>query len=250
MVKPRVLSTPPIIEALVDLRASVPGDREAFTRLSEKFRADFPSFTKAEFRQQVKGQVKYEEGKFQSHIESPIFSGVRLESEDQSIFVHLQPDGFSLNNVKGYIGGDELISKALKYWSWVVDHATPESVSRVALNYINRLDLPLKQGDNLNEYLNSPPSLPEGSPQNVVEYVSHIVAYDPTRSATATVTQQLKQQDNPEQPIVIKVALEACRQGSFSFNETALRNALHSLRILKNETFFSLLTEKTVRLYQ
>ena len=48
MAQPRPLSHPPIVEALVDLRTSVPGDPELFTALANELKDEFP--TKQQWR--------------------------------------------------------------------------------------------------------------------------------------------------------------------------------------------------------
>ena len=48
MAQPRPLSHPPIVEALVDLRTSVPDDPELFTALANELKDEFP--TKQQWR--------------------------------------------------------------------------------------------------------------------------------------------------------------------------------------------------------
>ena len=50
--------------------------------------------------------------------------------------MQFRPDGFTLNNLKVYMGGDQFIDKALMLWELLVARAKLESVSRVALRYI------------------------------------------------------------------------------------------------------------------
>ena len=248
MAQPKFLTNPPIVEALVDFQASIPGNPATFNTLADELRDDFP---RKELKHQVEGKIEFKDGKLvEPQIVSSSFVGVRVANKDETIFIHLQPDRFTLNNVKGYIGGDQLIDKALTRWKWLVERTKPEWVSRVALHYINRLDLPLKEGDEFEKYFQSPPSLPKGAPQAISEYLSHVVSQDAQRKAIAIVTQQLMRQHQKGKPITFKVALEVFRTGNFPVDVTALRDILDSLRELKNETFFSLLTEETVRIYE
>lgn len=233
MTQPRVLRNPPIVEAAASLQASLPGDPAAFSSLADELQAEFP----------VREVV-------QSSAEPPVFSGVRVANEDKTLYVQLRPDGLILNNVKRYIGGTHLIDKTLSLWQWLAERTRPKEVSCASLYYLNNLDLPLKDGDDLEEYFRASPNLPEGAPQIVGEFLSRISAHDRQRQARAIVIQQLKQQQKAKQPIAVKISLEVRRDGHFPIDTTTLRDILISLRALKNEVFFSLLTEKTVRYYE
>ena len=247
MAPPTSLNRPPIVEALVDLRASVPGDPGTFNSLADELRDEFPF---KEHQGHVEGTIEIKGGKVVfPNVVSPAFVGVRVANKDKTIYLQFRPDGFTLNNIKGYMGGDALLDKALTLWELLVERTRPEIVSRVALRYINTLQLPLQEGDEFNRYLTSAPTLPEGAPSLVSEFLSRIVGYDAQRKATAVVSQQLKQQ-RAGQPVPITIDVDVFRVGNFPIEKSALREILDSLRMLKNETFFSLLTDETVGLYE
>ena len=247
MAQPRSLARPPIVEALVDLRAAIPGDPTVFNALAEELKGEFP--TKEE-RRDFEAKIEIKDGRLVSpRVDASAFGGVRVATVDHKISGQFRPDGFTLNNMTDYIGGDQLIDKALTLWEMLVERTAPEVVSRVALRYINRLELPIEPGDTFTRYLISPPSLPEGAPNLVSQFLSRIVAHDEQRQATAVVIQQLKL---PEagQPVSITVDVNVFQTGDFPVESPALRGILDSLRMLKNETFFSLLTDETVSFYE
>ena len=247
MAQPRSLNHPPIVEALVDLRASVPGDFEMFDALADELKGEFPT---KEQRRHLEAKIEIRDGKLvQQRVDSSAFGGVRLANVDQTIYAQFRPDGFTLNNMKAYVGGDHLIDKALTLWELLVRRTMPEAVSRVALRYVNRLELPLKSGDEFTRYLTSTPDLPEGAPQRISQFLSRIVGHDAQRQATAVVIQQLKEQQGG-QPVVLTVDVDVFRSGTFPVDSAALREILDSLRMLKNETFFSLITDETVSFYE
>ncbi len=246
MAQPRALARPPIAEALVDLRAAIPGGPAVFLGLADELKDEFPT---TEELQNFEAKIEARDGRLVSpHVETSAFGGIRLATADQGICVQLRPDGFTLNNMTTYMGGDELLAKALALWKRLVERAAPEAVSRVALRYVNRLELPLKRGDAFAKYLTSPPSLPEGAPAQVSQFLSRIVGHDEKRQATTVIIQQLKPQE-PEKAVMITVDVDVFRAGEFPVDSPSLREILAPLRMLKNETFFSLLTEETVSFY-
>ena len=247
MAQPRSLARPPIVEALVDLRATIPGDPAVFSGLADALKDEFP--TKEE-RRDFKAKIEVRDGRLVSpRFDASAFGGVRVATADRKVSAQFRPDGFTLNNMTEYMGGDQLIDKALTLWGTLVARTAPQVVSRVALRYINRLELPLKTGDTFTRYLTSPPSLPEGAPSQVSQFLSRIVGHDDKRQATAVVVQQLKLPE-PEKPVAITVDVDVSRDGKFPVDTSSLREILDSLRMLKNETFFSLLTDETVSFYE
>ena len=247
MAKPRPLTRPPIVEALVDLQASVPGDPEMFKALADELKDEFPN--KEQLRN-FEAKIEIKDGKLvPPRIDDAAFGGIRVANVDRTIYVQFRPNGFTLNNLTVYMGGDQFIDKAMTLWEMLVERAKPEIVSRVALRYINRLELPLTRGDEFTQYLTSSPDLPEGAPQQVSQFLSRIVGHDEQRQATAVVIQQLKEQQ-AGQSIRITVDVDVFRTGRFPVDSAALREILGLLRMLKNETFFSLLTDETVSLYE
>ena len=247
MARPRSLIRPPIVEALVDLRAAVPGDSKVFDALADELKDEFP--TKHE-RRNFEARIEIKNGKLVSpRVDSTSFGGVRVGNVDGTVLVQFRPDGFTLNNMKKYVGGDELLDRALAFWELLVQRAQPEVVSRVALRYINRLKLPLTSGDPFTRYLTSPPALPEGAPRRLSEFLSRVVGHDEQRQATAVVVQQLNRREG-EQPVAVTIDVDVFRTGTFPVDSSALRGILDSLRALKNETFFALLTDETVSFYE
>jgi uncharacterized protein (TIGR04255 family) len=247
MAHPRPLNHPPIVEALVDLRTSVPRDPEMFMALADELKDEFP--TKQQWRD-FEAKIEIKDGRLvPPRVDPSTFGGVRVTNADQTLSVQFRPDGFTLNNLKVYMGGNQFIAKALTLWELLVARARPANVSRIALRYINRLALPLTHGDDFTRYLTSVPELPEGAPQMFSQFLSRIVAHDEPRQATAVVIQQLKKQQ-AEQPPAITIDIDVFRTGEFPVDSAALLEILGALRILKNETFFSLLTDETVRIYE
>ncbi len=245
MARPRTLTHPPIVEALVDLRAAVPGHPEMFKALADELRDEFPT---REEQQELRSTIEVKDGKLvPPQVDPPAFGGVRVASADRTVYVQFRPDGFTLNNLRVYMGGDRLIGEALRRWELLVARTKPQVVSRVALRYINRLELPLQSGDRLSRYLTAAPELPEGAPLHVSRSLSRVVGHDEQRRATAVVSQQLQRQKGRP---VVAVDIDVYRSDEFPVDSVALRDVLASLRMLKNETFFSLLTDETLSLYE
>lgn len=246
MAEPRVLSRPPISEALVDIRTAVDQPRDVFDALARELTSE--GFTKIDVKRAIRAELVVRNGKLLPPTDTLAeFQGLRVTNPEGTLLVQFRPDGFTLNNLKSYVGGDRLIAESLRFWSMFVERTHPALVNRVAFRYINRLELPFRTGDKFRTYLTSPPELPEGAPQNVSEFLSRVVGHDLPTESVAVVTQRLTFAGTGTPVVVIDV--DVFREGQFSVDPGELRPILESLRVIRNQTFFSLLTEEAVSLY-
>ncbi len=63
-------------------------------------------------------------------------------SEDEVKLVQFRLDGFTFNRSKPYTSWEQVFPEAFGLWKEYVSLAAPEFVNRIAVRYINRLDLP------------------------------------------------------------------------------------------------------------
>ena len=75
-----------------------------------------------------------------------------------------------------------------------------------------------------------------------------MVAHDEADTGATVITTQRLTIPDPTAPLVV-IDVDAFRQGDFSADADELRLVLDSLRVLKNRTFFSLLTDQAVELF-
>lgn len=244
MAAPRTLSRPPIAEALIDFRATTSAPAESFEAFAKELQSEFPN---RQIQQAIRAELRVEGGKLiPPRAESLGFQGVILSNTDETLKLQIGPTGFTLNNLKSYVGGGRLIAEALRLWSLFVAQMHTMEVTRVAFRYINRLELPLQHGDKIETLLAAGPTLPDGAPQHVNEFLMRVVTRDPETDAFAIITQRLNMIGGNA---VALIDVDVVREGKFSVEADNLRAILNSLRVLKNRTFFSLLTEEAVALF-
>lgn len=251
MTVPRKLTRPPIAEALIDIRAAIAQSQELLVALADEFKLEFP---KRNITNTISAKLEVREGKLvPPELNHGAFHGVHIFNEGGTLAAQFRVDGFTFNNVGEYIGGSKLIEDGLRLWERFAERAHPAAPTRIALRYINKLELPFGEGDHFDRFLAAAPELPEPAPQGVSEFHSRIVANDipwgleQGQPPVAVVTQQLNH-DAQGRTIVI-LDIDVFRLGEFGVSAGALREEFETLRELKNRTFFSLLTEEAVRLY-
>jgi uncharacterized protein (TIGR04255 family) len=246
MVAPRNLPRPPITEALVDIRAKVARSPEEFQEFAKTFKDRFP---KIQTKHGLRAELRVEQGRLlPPATELLSFEGVRVESEDGTLIVQFRPDGFTLNNLRTYVGGDALISDAIRYWSEFAKQMEPTDISRAAFRYINALNLPLNEGDTVAKFLAATPPLPielKGTVKGVSEFLCRTVSHTSDTTVLA-ITQRFRATETT--PDVI-IDIDVSENRAFSGDVVELQKTLEALRVLRNQAFFALLTESTVNLY-
>lgn len=235
MAEPRELARPPITEALIDIRilADTVITVDQLTPLREELRDTFP---KVDERRKMTGEFRIENGKLLPPTTRDLgFHGLWLMSADDTRIVQFRTDGFTFNNVGlgHYMGGEALVDEALRLWSRYAEVVHASSVVRVALRYLNRLEIPIASGEEFRTYLTSPPELPEKAPQKVSNFLTRIVAHDGT-GAHAVVTQKLDATMDPLQPVLIDLDVVFSLEDGIPPTADAIRPYLDMLRDLKN----------------
>lgn len=129
-----------------------------------------------------------------------------------------------------------------------VQLAKPESVTRVALRYINHMRLPSSDVE-LDDYIVTTPKLPESVPEVLAGFSTRVVLQHPDRRLTANVIQVLEPGVESPAPTLLS-DIDVYRTGEFDVEAVVLERILRDLRSYKNEIFFGSLTERFVDLYQ
>jgi uncharacterized protein (TIGR04255 family) len=250
----RHLVNPPIVEALVEIRGTW-GVREVlpstFESIKAELSADYP-----ESETRLKLEARIEVASSQVEIQRPSeFHGVFLKAPSSNRLVQLRVDGFAFSQLKPYRTGEALLEEALAIWKMYAEVVRPTAVTRIALRYINRLSLPFTHGDQFSRFLTAAPSSPEGAPQSVSEFFSRVVTHPwpaetpvaPDGDETvAIITQKLAREGVST---MVTLDIDAFKVGpSLVHSIDGLRTELETLRKLKNEIFFALLTEEALRL--
>jgi uncharacterized protein (TIGR04255 family) len=245
MPSPRPLSRDPIQEAIVDFRAveTAIGEAEDLAPIASQLSAEFPQ---REERRRFEAQLAVRDGRFVSDSQDKGFFGLFLKSADGLKIAQFRMDGFTFNRLKPYSGWHSIRPEALKLWDRYVDFAKPKHVSRIALRYINRLDIPLAQGRDFGLYLRSAPEIPPELPQGVNGF--HTLVTIESDGMLANINQRLDESN--EHTMVVILDLDVYMMGEMSIDPGSVSEILDRLHDFKNRLFFELLTETTLGFYE
>lgn len=241
------LPNAPIKEALVDVRCKLQRDFEVdqFKTIGTDISKDYPiekSITLHEAKIGVKDKEK-------SVITYDKVTGYRYESKDGTRIVQLRLDGFTFNRLSPCTHWNEIRDEAFRLWNYYKELAKPEFITRIALRYINNLNIPMPIND-FRDYLTCPPEVPEQLPQGISSFFYRVVIPVPDLRITAIITQALESTVEFDHRLPIILDIDVYKFTADGFLEEDVFTILEKLRNFKNEAFFNSITEKLLETYQ
>lgn len=241
---------PPITEAILDIQVELPDNINLETL--EKFhdyddiRERFP--VKQE-RKTFTGKVEFSpEGNISSLPPSGGTDGYLFRSHSEKKIVQARLDGYTFNKLKPYENWNTLKSEARKLWDAYRQITSPVKITRIALRYINRIEIPMPLGD-FNEYIITTPEIAPGLPQELSQFFMRLEVPNPSIQAMAIISQTMAAvTEDYRLPLILDIDV-ICETDS-GCEEAEIWDKLEQLRIFKNDIFFNSTTAKAKELFR
>lgn len=250
MVEIRHLSNAPITEAVIDFRVKNTNSellQKSLNMLKEKLGSQYP---KVQEPRGIQAEFQFREGELTiPSAKDTGFHGYFFISQDGLNIVQFRLDGFTFNRLKPYTSWEKIYPEALSVWKLYIQVAKPEYVIRVALRYINHLQIPLPIKD-FSQYLTAPPNIPNiplSTNYNLRGFLTRLLLYESQLNLEATITQTLEPSIESSVAIII-LDIDAFKTAEFNPEDADIHKTLNVLREMKNKLFFGSITEETVRL--
>lgn len=241
MVSRQHYSKAPITEAIIDVRTRLPetiglGDLE---RLHGAIKVDYP---KKGSRNLVEGQFKAQKAGVSASAKSKSV-GFLFQSEDQKQIVQMRLDGYTMSRLAPYDRWEAFRDEARRLWMIYRKTAKPEEVLRLAVRYINRIDIPLPFRD-LKDYLRTGPEVAPGLPQVLTGLFMQLTIPQNDIRCTAMLTEALIEPAT-EGVASIVLDIDLFRTDDVPQSDDAVWEFFETLHERKNEIFEECITENT-----
>lgn len=250
MTEPRHLTKAPIREAVIDIQVTPPVPLEALKAIGARLESlkDKPHKQDELWHQSIGFQLN-EDGLGSANADrSPV--GYRYAFDNHPYVLQCQVRGFTFSHLPPYGKWEEMSDIAKELWEIYLEVAKPQTVSRIAVRYINSLPIPLPISD-FADYLNVPPIVPEELPQSLASFLQRFVMVDNETDTVAVVTQVLEQiTQSSKVDILLDVDVSKTYPVGFAPDTAPIWAILEELRNFKNRVFFKFLTEKTIRMFE
>lgn len=242
----RVLSKPPITEALIDIRIEPEGDVEASTFCVDPTRLP-GEFVAREEQQLFQGRFAVHEGSLVPPETADL--GVRgyiYKSRDGFDIGQFRVDGFTYNRLAPYTGWESVRTLALDLWQFYRELAGQAQASRIALRYINRMGL---HGEtDLELWLSSPPRAPTEVPGTLAGFLTRTQTQEPDEGWCSNVVTTLEGTPGSEISAII-LDIDVYKATVEASEAEAVGDVLDELRKMKNALFFGLITQRAAQEY-
>jgi uncharacterized protein (TIGR04255 family) len=249
MAEVRHLNNAPITEAIIDFRVKLPPkfNVEAFRKLKKTIGDRFP---KVEERKLFSSQLRIKKGEPQPP--SAEYHGVHgyfFRPEDDKTVVQFRIDGFTFSRLKPYTYWEEMFGEARELWGMYSEIAQPEAVTRLAVRYINHINIPLPV-DDLSDYFTASPKIPDNIQGVISGFLSKVVVYDQEMDVSANIVQALEKSTKPDKHITVVLDIDSFKTGDFNVSNGEMWDIFANLHNLKNQVFFNSITDETARLFE
>lgn len=243
MPKSRHYPHAPITEALVDLRVNYGPEvsLESLRAFGAHIKASYPHEGTRDMLQSeitvVAGQPKTES----KHTTL----GYIFHSEDRRQAVQARIDGFTFSRFAPYQDWTHLIGEAKRLWTIFVDALRPKTVSRIAVRYINQVNLPLKDGTlRFEDYLRTLPV--SGSDEEIAleQFFLRLVMPQQDLSAKLILTEALLPREGDYLGVILDIDLFR-ENTSLDSRSAEIWDILETFRERKNRYFEASLTDTT-----
>ena len=240
----------PIIEAVVDINCDLPPalDLAAIQdRAKQAFRERYPLARRQMTQRHEFGTAATEAG---GVAVRQLVSGLQFLSADEKQLVQIRPEGYTFNRLAPYGSLDEYLPDIEWSWSRFRELTRPVQIRGIGLRYINRILLPMDGGQiDLPAYLNVSPLVPDRETLEFVGFLNQSSAVEMETGNHVNITLATQPAEDERLPIIFDI--EVSTPSIRSLEEwQEIREAIESLRRLKNRVFERTLTETCLNLFQ
>lgn len=240
----------PIVEALIDFRVNHTSNVTVET-LKEVVDALPPDLTK-EVEEKTRHTATFSFGKDEGPQASTsgTIIGYWCKTEDGLNIAQVRLDGFTFSELMPYSNWENFSKKAKAAWDAYRSITECSVITRLAVRYINHLELPLKPGEEFEKYLISPPNVPDGLPQAISNFLKRVTIVDENKDISAHVTQTLLPISDKQKNVVVVLDIDAFKDLSEDVDADEIWDIFSKLKNLKNDIFFGHITTDCRELFE
>ncbi|MBI5753276.1 MAG: TIGR04255 family protein [Hydrogenophilales bacterium] len=249
MARVRHLKNAPVKEALIDIQFEPGVEVADINRFASSLTNEFPKQ-----HDMWEALVGFNvDGADASANTTPLVIGKRFDTGADPHVLQCRTSGFTFSRLAPYIEWECLRKDAKRLWSVFVSMVGQQTVKRVAVRYINEINLPLPIKD-FGDYLVCPPRVPESLSQGISGFLQRVVIPDEKNRCISIVNQLFEGasvMSSGQQAISVVLDIDVFRQTEIDSSKVdEIFVILDALRDQKNKMFFEHLTEPAVERFE
>ena len=237
----------PITEALFEIKTKLPSSASlsSLEGLHPQIESDYPT---KKPRTTWESTIEFKAEKEPITKNTSRVDGYFFGSTDKKQVVQYRLDGFTFSRLHPYTKWEKVYEEARRLWDIYRMGVKPVHVTQLAVRYINSIEIPSKDFE-FEEYFPEPPRVPRGLPQLIDNFFTRLEIPFPEEGARAIVIQTPSPKKSPTTTVIL-LDIAVFTEVEFSPDVPELWDSFRNLRKIKNNIFFSSLTEKTKELFR
>ncbi len=235
----RHYSKAPITEAIIDFRVGLSSD-STLANLCDLFPQLATDYPHQENSVVVESQVTA--GASVSAFANQTQVGYVYSSHDYKQILNAGLGGFTLSRLAPYDRWENFRDEAQRLWDIYDQAVQVEQVHRIAVRYVNRLDIPLPF-DDFKDFLRTVPEVSSDLPQGLSGYFMQLQMPQVDVGAMAVISQAMMP---PQVPDCVSVILDIdIFQEQLTFSDRTFWESLERLHTKLDVVFEACITDKT-----
>ena len=236
-----VFPNPPITEAILDIRAELPPNikLEDLAAFQNSIRERFP-----EKKERRSGSLQFSRD---VSVTPPKPDGYLFESRAGKKVVQSRLDGFTFNKLRPYENWGAFCEEGHELWDLYSKTAQPTKVIRIALRYINRIEIPLPF-EGFEEYILTFPQVAPKFPRAIAQFFMQLIIPNAEIGANAVIA--LASEKPSGQKLSLIFDIDVNRDSVYADNQEKIWSDFEKLHRFKNEIFFNSITDKAKELFK
>jgi uncharacterized protein (TIGR04255 family) len=247
LTKYTVFTNAPIVEAVLDIQVDQP-ERVTLQTLDSMYDMIKDRFPVKEQRAKGQAIIKLSEQGPSLDAQSLNPIGYFYRSDSEKKIVQAKLDGFTFNKLKPYENWQAFCSEGNDLWNLYKEIVQPKRVKRIALRYINRIEIPLPIRD-FKDYILTVPEIAPLLPQALAHFFMQLTIPNPEIEATAVIIEVIEQATE-QQTLPVIFDVDVFKIVNYADNYDDLWKEFEKLRNFKNEIFFNSMTDKAKELFK
>jgi uncharacterized protein (TIGR04255 family) len=233
----------PITEAVIDIRVELPPEVSLATLAEVQVGEESRYPSKASV---INEQVQIAAGLGASVSREEL--GLVFRSDDEKYIFQARRDGFTMSRLAPYEDWETFRTESRRIWNRYRAVAKPAKIVRLAVRYINRIDIPLPVSE-FGDYLRTLPEISRDMPQGLAGYFMQLNLPMDDIDSTAVINETITE---PARPGVVSIVLDIdiFRSVDVPSDEDEIWAFMDQLRTAKNQTFEASITDKARELFQ
>ena len=246
MKRRRIYQVAPITEAIIDLRVDPRPDLNLadLKQLCDDCAEDFPDMRPI---LQATGTMSVGLDKAPSATARQTQVGFRSISADEKLVCQRQLQGFTFSRLAPYERWEPFKDMAQSIWKTYRGATTPQRVARLAVRYVNRIDIPEPSVD-LKDYFRTSPEISSDLPQVMEGFFMQVRLPQTDIKASVIINNTIVPAPRADVLSVV-LDIDLFRSESVSNDETEIWEYFETLHDRKNEVFEACITDKTRGLF-